>query len=214
MSGLYGGLLGQTCRWQRILGVRRSRQATTPTGLGVVVPGGFEPATFRVLDSLQHNGFPILPARAVRTSRIGPLRTPVLNPSSFMGEFDGLGVAERWSDRVVVVEAAGTLDALTAPRLTEAIDAASLHSPQAVIVEVKILAAAGMSVVVAPDAIVPWAWFGVVADGPATGRLLTPSAVHELFGMYRTVQDALASVGAAGTAIDPALLGASSLGHG
>jgi anti-sigma B factor antagonist len=107
-----------------------------------------------------------------------------------------LDVEEFWLGQIVVVAAVGGVDMLTAPRLTEAIGVAAAKSPAGVIVDlskVEFLASAGMSVLIAAqDDVTPHARFGVVADGPATGRPI------RIFGseitLYRTLDDALQDV--------------------
>src|SRR5664279_4004771 len=90
---------------------------------------------------------------------------------------DGLAIAERWIDGAVVIEAAGSVDMLTAPWLSAAITAAVAQSPRGTIVDlsaVEFLALAGTrALLVARAGIVPPARFGVVASVPAIGRLFT-----------------------------------------
>jgi anti-sigma B factor antagonist len=113
---------------------------------------------------------------------------------------DELDVEEYWLDQVVVVAAAGVVDMLTAPRLTEAISVAAAKSPAGVIVDlskVDFLASAGITVLVAAHAkVTPNARFGVVADGPATSRPITLLGIE--ITLYRTLQDALDDLHTAG----------------
>jgi anti-sigma B factor antagonist len=113
---------------------------------------------------------------------------------------DELDVEEYWLDQVVVVAAAGVVDMLTAPRLTEAISVAAAKSPAGVIVDlskVDFLASAGITVLVAAHAkVTPNARFGVVADGPATSRPITLLGIE--ITLYRTLQDALDEINTAG----------------
>jgi anti-sigma B factor antagonist len=114
---------------------------------------------------------------------------------------DGLDLEEYWADRVVVVAAAGTVDTLTAPQLTEAIGVAAAQSPAAVIIDlskVDFLASAGMSVLVAAnEQVTPHARFGVVADGPVTRRPMTLVGLDSVITLYRTLDDALHDIGGA-----------------
>jgi anti-sigma B factor antagonist len=107
-----------------------------------------------------------------------------------------LDIEEFWVDQIVVVAAVGAVDMLTAPRLTEAIGVAAAKSPAGVIVDlskVEFLASAGMSVLIAAHAkLSPNARFGVVADGPATGRPLRLVGLE--ITLYRTLDDALQDV--------------------
>jgi anti-anti-sigma factor len=115
---------------------------------------------------------------------------------------DGLEVEEYWLDQIVVVAAAGAVDMLTAPRLTEAIGVAAAKSPAGVIVDlsrVDFLASvlAGISVLVAAHAkVTPNARFGVVADGRAASRPITLVGIETT--LYRTLEDALHDFNIAG----------------
>jgi anti-anti-sigma factor len=112
---------------------------------------------------------------------------------------DGLALATASVDRVIVVTAKGTVDALTAPRLTAALDEALAEAPHAVIAdlsEVDFLASAGMSVLIeahgkAADSV----RFGVVADGPATSRPMKLVGIHEIVPLYETLDEAMRTVG-------------------
>jgi anti-sigma B factor antagonist len=114
---------------------------------------------------------------------------------------DGLDLEEYWVDRVVVVAAAGTVDMLTAPELTEAIGVAAAQSPAAVIIDlskVDFLASAGMSVLLeVHEEVTPHARFGVVADGPVTRRPMTLVGLDSVITLYRTLDDALHDIGGA-----------------
>lgn len=122
------------------------------------------------------------------------------SPDGFSSQ-DELDVEEYWLDQIVVVAAAGVVDMLTAPQLTEAISVAAAKSPAGVIVDlskIDFLASAGISVLVAAHAAVtPNARFGVVADGPATSRPITLLGIEVT--LYRTLQDALDDLNTAGT---------------
>lgn len=113
---------------------------------------------------------------------------------------DGLEVEEYWLDQIVVLAAAGAVDMLTAPRLTEAIGVAAAKSPAGVIVDlsrVDFLASAGISVLVAAHAeVTPNARFVVVADGRAASRPITLVDIE--ITLYRTLEDALHDFNIAG----------------
>lgn len=105
-------------------------------------------------------------------------------------------VAESWVGRIVVLSVSGAIDMLTAPGLTEAINAALTKSPSGLIVDlskVKFLASAGIRVLVtANQEITPPARFGVVADGPATSRPMTLVGITDIVDLYAALDDALA----------------------
>jgi anti-anti-sigma factor len=104
-------------------------------------------------------------------------------------------LAESWIGRTVVVSVSGDLDMLTAPELDEAIRTAAGQEPAAVIVDlssVDFLASAGMNLLIAAHRdIAPAAGFGVVADGPSTGRPLKLIGFHTMIALYRNLDDAL-----------------------
>jgi anti-sigma B factor antagonist len=108
---------------------------------------------------------------------------------------DGCSLTSTWVGRVVVVTAKGTIDVLTAPRLTEAVDAALVEAPSGLIVdlsEVEFLASAGMSVLIeAHEKTSGSAGFGVVAAGPVTSRPMRLVGIHEIVAMYETLDSAI-----------------------
>jgi anti-sigma B factor antagonist len=105
-------------------------------------------------------------------------------------------VRQEWIDRVAVLSVRGDIDALTAPRLTDAILGVVPDQPSAVIVdlsEVEFLASSGITVLVSThEQISANAQFGVVADGPTTSRPLKLMAIDAIIPLYPTLQDALA----------------------
>ncbi|MCV7229562.1 STAS domain-containing protein [Mycolicibacterium komossense] len=111
-------------------------------------------------------------------------------------------VAERWFDGVVVIEAAGSVDMLTAPWLTVAITGAA-QAPHGIIVDlsaVEFLALAGTRVLLTARAgIVPPTRFGVVAKAPAIGRLFTLLGIGDVIDLYPTVEDALTAMNCTAT---------------
>jgi anti-sigma B factor antagonist len=114
----------------------------------------------------------------------------VLTPSCIVGE--------EWFGQVAVVSASGTVDMLTAPQLEEAISASLRKNPGALVVDltgVEFLASAGMSVlIVAHQQAAPGAAFGVVADGPVTGRPLRLVGIADIVDVYPTLDEALAKL--------------------
>jgi anti-anti-sigma factor len=131
--------------------------------------------------------------------RMGKHSSPADNANAFPGQ-EELEVEEYWLDQIVVLAAAGAVDIVTAPRLTEAISVAAAKSPAGMIIDlskVDFLASAGISVLVATHAkVTPNARFGVVADGPATSRPITLLGIG--ITLYRTLQDALDDLNTAG----------------
>jgi anti-sigma B factor antagonist len=109
-------------------------------------------------------------------------------------EFD---VQQKWIDATVVLSVRGDVDALTAPRLSEAILDAWGEKPSALIVDlsaVDFMASSAMTVLMtAREHVTPTAWFGVVADGPGTSRPLKLMGLDTVVGLHRTLDDALAS---------------------
>ena len=107
-------------------------------------------------------------------------------------------VDESWVDGLVVVSVGGSIDMLSAPWLTEAIDAALAKEPAGMIIDlskVDFLASAGMSVLMAFHRNADHSRsFAVVADGPATHRPLTLMGLDEVLPLYRTLNDALSTL--------------------
>jgi anti-sigma B factor antagonist len=96
----------------------------------------------------------------------------------------------------VVLSVQGDVDALTAPRLAEAILDA-LPEQSAVIVDlsdVEFLASAGMTALItAHERIAPGARFVVVADGPGTSRPLKLMGLDSLLAIYPTLDEAISA---------------------
>lgn len=107
-------------------------------------------------------------------------------------------VSTRRRGSTVIVEVAGTLDMLSAPRLAGAIDEAQTAPLTALVIDlsrVVFLAAAGMQVLVdAHQTLHRQAGFAVVADGPATSRPLRLIGLTMLFTVRPTLDAALAAV--------------------
>ena len=121
--------------------------------------------------------------------------SPRSHPQPRDGDFT---VDESWVDRLVVVSVGGSIDMLSAPWLTEAIDAALAKEPAGMIIDlskVDFLASAGMSVLMAVHRNADHSRsFAVVADGPATHRPLTLMGLDEVLPLYRTLNDALSTL--------------------
>lgn len=107
-------------------------------------------------------------------------------------------VAVQWRDDVVVVTVSGELDLVTAPQLSESMALVLEKNPAAVVVDlsnVGFLASAGMSLLASTHQNLNGsANFAVVADGPSTGRPLSLVGLDQVFGIYATVEEALAAV--------------------
>ena len=111
----------------------------------------------------------------------------------------GCTLATTWVDRTAVVAATGTVDALTSPKLIEAVDAVLTQSPSAVIVDltdVDFLASAGMSALITShEKISGTGHFGVVAVGPVTNRPMKLVGLHEVISLYETLDEAMKDAG-------------------
>ena len=99
---------------------------------------------------------------------------------------------------VVVIAVSGTVDAITAPQLGAALEAAFTQMPPAVVADlsdVEFLASAGMSVLVEANDNAPASLrYGVVADGAATSRPMKLVGLEDVFAMYATLDEALADL--------------------
>jgi anti-sigma B factor antagonist len=111
---------------------------------------------------------------------------------------DGCSLTSTWVGRVVIVTAKGTVDVLSAPRLTEAVDAALTEEPAGLIIdlsEVDFLASAGMSVLIETRQKVSGSTcFGVVATGHVTSRPMRLVGIHEIVRLYETLDDAMSGL--------------------
>ena len=95
-------------------------------------------------------------------------------------------------------QSGGSVDMLTAPGLSEAIDAALAKKPKGLIVDlskVEFLGSAGISVLMKTrDTLGEATPFCVVADGPATHRPLTLLGINELMSLSRRLDDAISKL--------------------
>ncbi|ORW01320.1 hypothetical protein AWC14_08590 [Mycobacterium kyorinense] len=111
---------------------------------------------------------------------------------------DDFNVSEKLVDQVVVLSVSGSVDMLSAPWLTDAIESARAKSPAAMVVDlsrVDFLGSAGISVLIAAHENTGGSGkFAVVADGPATHRPLTLLGLGEIMSLYRTLDDALSDL--------------------
>jgi anti-sigma B factor antagonist len=99
---------------------------------------------------------------------------------------------------LTVVAVSGSVDMLTAPGLTEAIESALAKKPKGLIVDllkVEFLGSAGISVLMKTrDNLGDSIPFCVVADGPATHRPLTLLGINELMSVCRRLDDAVSKL--------------------
>lgn len=104
--------------------------------------------------------------------------------------------AER--DQLVIVTVQGSVDVLTAPQLSEAVDNALTGEPRGLIIDLsttEFLASAGMSALVAAhEAIAPTGKLGVVADGPSTARPIRLVGLDQTLTLYPTLEDAIGAM--------------------
>jgi anti-anti-sigma factor len=111
---------------------------------------------------------------------------------------DDFSTHESEVEGLAVVAVSGSVDMLTAPGLTEALDSALAKKPKGLIVDllkVEFLGSAGISVLMKTrDKLGESIPFCVVADGPATHRPLTLLGINELMSVYRRLDDAVAKL--------------------
>ena len=108
---------------------------------------------------------------------------------------DDFSTHESEVEGLAVVAVSGSVDMLTAPGLTEAIDSALAKKPKGLIIDllkVEFLGSAGISVLMKTrDNLGESIPFCVVADGPATHRPLTLLGINELMSVCRRLDDAV-----------------------
>ncbi|WP_229746281.1 STAS domain-containing protein [Rhodococcoides trifolii] len=96
----------------------------------------------------------------------------------------------------VLMSVSGELDMVTAPQLTESVDAVMSGDPQRVVIDlsdVRFLASSGMSVLLDVNDRLSDAHFAVIADGPNTARPLELVGLNGTFTIYTTLDAALAA---------------------
>jgi anti-sigma B factor antagonist len=116
-------------------------------------------------------------------------------PQSDKGDFN---THESEVEGLAVVAVSGSVDMLTAPGLTEAIESALTKKPKGLIVDllkVEFLGSAGISVLMKTrDDLGDSIPFCVVADGPATHRPLTLLGINEMMSVCRRLDDAVSKL--------------------
>ncbi|HEY9310955.1 STAS domain-containing protein [Williamsia sp.] len=100
---------------------------------------------------------------------------------------------------IVVLAVRGSIDVLTAPQLSDAVNDAMTATPTALIIDISavdFLSSAGMTTLVtAHENIAPTGVLAVVADGPATSRPMHLVGLDKTIAVYPTVDDAVARLG-------------------
>jgi len=151
--------------------------------------------------------------RGVRSTRVDSVRGLSRQPLSTMSaslvaenqhaesgsppqsDKDDFSTHESEVEGLAVVAVSGSVDMLTAPGLTEAIDSALAKKPKGLIIDllkVEFLGSAGISVLMKTrDNLGDSIPFCVVADGPATHRPLTLLGINELMSVYRRLDAAV-----------------------
>jgi anti-anti-sigma factor len=120
-----------------------------------------------------------------------------VNDAPFSGvEFD---VWESSTDALIVLAVRGELDAVSAPRLAEAIGNSLARGAPSLIVDLSdlnFLGSAGMTVLLDGHAVAESRsqWFGVVADGPGTSRPIKVIGLDRELRLYSTVEAARTNV--------------------
>jgi anti-sigma B factor antagonist len=111
---------------------------------------------------------------------------------------DDFSTHESAVEGLAVIAVSGSVDMLTAPGLTEAVDSALTKKPKGLIIDllkVEFLGSAGISVLMKTrDNLGESIPFCVVADGPATHRPLTLLGINELMSVYRRLDDAVSKL--------------------
>jgi anti-sigma B factor antagonist len=108
-------------------------------------------------------------------------------------------VGHRFGREELALSVSGELDLVTAPQLTESIDAViTEHTPAALIIDltgVPFLASMGMTVLVQTcERLGRTTRFAVVADGPATSRPLTMMGLDDTFALYSDLGSAVTAL--------------------
>ncbi|RRQ25290.1 STAS domain-containing protein [Rhodococcus sp. Eu-32] len=110
-----------------------------------------------------------------------------------------LEVSVTQHEETIVLSVRGEVDLVTAPQLTESIDAVlAEHAPPALIIDltdVPFLASVGMTVLLdASRRVTDATEFAVVADGPTTARPLTLLGLDQEMTLYTDVATAVAAL--------------------
>jgi anti-anti-sigma factor len=108
----------------------------------------------------------------------------------------GLTIATDRHGELVVLTVHGSIDVLTAPQLSDAVDEAVVRTPASLIIDISgvdFLSSAGMmALVTAHENIAPHGRLAVVADGPATARPMHLVGLDKTITVYSSVDEAVA----------------------
>ncbi|PXW30572.1 UNVERIFIED_CONTAM: anti-sigma-factor antagonist [Williamsia faeni] len=111
----------------------------------------------------------------------------------------GLTIATDRTGELAVLTVRGSIDVLTAPQLSDAVQEAIIRTPVSLIIdisEVDFLSSAGMmALVTAHENIAPHGRLAVVAEGPATARPMHLVGLDKTITVYSTVDEAVARLG-------------------
>ena len=117
-----------------------------------------------------------------------------------MSPADAITTSVANSDGVAVVTVGGEIDLSTAPAFESAIATALAETPTALVVElsaVDFMASVGLRILAAArERLHDTAQLLIVANNPATRRPIQLTGLDRMFSLYRTLGDALSSVGA------------------
>lgn len=109
-----------------------------------------------------------------------------------------MSVVSAAHEQLVILTVRGSIDVLTAPRLSEAVAEALDGQPRGLIIDLTLtefLASAGMTALItAHEAIAPAGLFGVVAAGPVTARPLQVMGLDQTLMLYPTLAHAVAAM--------------------
>lgn len=101
-------------------------------------------------------------------------------------------------EELIVLSVTGSIDILSAPQLSEAIDTVLTGAPRGLIIDLtttEFLASAGMSALIAAHtALAPHGQFAVVADGPSTARPMQLVGLDETLAIYSTLDQAITAL--------------------
>ena len=107
----------------------------------------------------------------------------------------GVSVVPGHRGELAILTVQGSMDVLTAPALSEAVDEVLTNQPRGLIIDLTsadFLSSAGMTVLIAAhEAIAPYGWFGVVADGPSTARPMRLVGLDQAMTIYATLEAAV-----------------------
>ncbi|MER7014475.1 STAS domain-containing protein [Saccharopolyspora sp. NPDC000359] len=108
-----------------------------------------------------------------------------------------LNVLTRWSDRTLLVEVAGEIELINAPRVEELVDNALDEKPEALVLDltgVTFLSSAGLAMLVrARNRAGDDVEFRVVVGGPATARPVQLTGLDQEIDVFSSLEKAMAA---------------------